>query len=77
MKSYDELLAERDALAAKLALIQSEWVKGNFSRKCISIAALIEAIESAPQQCLVKFNCGGTWLKDSNVNGGKRQGGAE
>lgn len=74
MKSYEDLLAERNALAAKLALIQSEWVKGNFSTKCISIAALREVIESTPQQCLVRFNCIGTWLKDSNVNGGKRQG---
>lgn len=52
MKTYDELAAENKALTAQLGLIQVEWVKGNFSRKCISISGLRKVMESTPQQCL-------------------------
>lgn len=120
--AHEAIMAHCDALAAKLELIKSEWIKGNFSTKCISIAALRKVIETTPQQCVAEIKAeaieasldaigapatkflfqsndfaagfnhcaallktqaakvrqgeqSGTWLKDSNVNGGKRQGG--
>lgn len=117
MKSYDELLAERDALSAQLASIQDAVFALAVDAAIVYRVKVI--INKAPQQCLAEIranagragfvagaemwcDCGvesqykadcligieadadryetkirntGTWLKDSNVNGGKRQGG--
>ena len=117
MKSYDELLAERDALAAKLEKIVEVWDSmGGWPCDGFDVRELGDAINATPQQCLAeikaeagqagfvagyhkmhiefvgslassegaefaasqyaaKIRNAGTWLKDSNVNGGKRQGG--
>ena len=132
MKTYDELLAERDALASvveTLRQVDRDYKDNNILRYEFA-NKVMAAINSAPQQCLadIKAEAGevayyngfkdalviepplpsatgtsgaidffayrieqasryaanqyaakirntGTWLKDSNVNGGKRQGG--
>jgi hypothetical protein len=124
----DEILAERDALAAQnIKMMQAILYCTIYldDNKLNSIATgskahnmLADAVVSTPQQCLAeikaeagragfvagyhkmhiefvgspangdgaefaanqyaaKIRNAGTWLKDSNVNGGKRQGGAE
>ena len=119
MKTYEELLAERDALAVhnselvsacKLAI---DMFVANECNVPNTIETLQDAIDGNPQQCLAEIKADaviefakeyggkfsglpdfassavslfadqyaskirntGTWLKDSNVNGGKRQGG--
>lgn len=124
MKSYEELLAERDALAAQIETLKSLFpldclvgCDGMLNYPIKKYNNVVDAFNSAPQQCFaeIKAEAGragflegvrqmcdneigmlghdaescanhyaarvrlgfepGTWLKDSNVNGGKRQGG--
>ena len=132
MKTYDELLAERDTLAAQVEALRdaaadaanalgflSHHLSGRVGEAALldmaeKADAVSEALSETPQQCLadIKAEAGragfiacaewvgdseyendkmlkaadeyaakirntGTWLKDSNVNSGKRQGGAE
>ena len=124
MKTYDELLAERDTLKYHLSRVLSAYggnsgFEPSLSVFCRAIDEAREIINETPSQCLaeIKAEAGkagfvegvrqmcdneigilghdaescanhyaarvrlgfepGTWLKDSNVNGGKRQGGAE
>lgn len=123
MKSYEELLAERDALAAQ---VNALWVAAqnvlgdkNPETRRRAFNVLANVVKSNPQQCLAAIKAaaiedcldsigapatrfknksddftagfnycaalaqqqsvgirkGGTWLRDENVNGGKRQGG--
>jgi hypothetical protein len=119
MKTYDELLAENEALTARFALFASlakEAAEADESKdflghawhdkyydECTSAQCLAE-IKVEAVSAFAKYindtgelSCGdshyvtkeahdyveqlrkgeqsGTWLKDSNVNGGKRQGG--
>ena len=128
MKTYEELLAENEALVAQVEILREiyyladgarvEHSEGNageekdWLNKLYSVAG--DYMQPTPQQCLadIKAEAGragylaatydyehlfeieckltpeqaanqyaakirntGTWLKDSNVNGGKRQGG--
>lgn len=132
MKSYDELLAERDALAAQVSALlnggnwlismvtrlaeeriehklashlelrlkkTAELFEQEYPQQCLAeikaeagragfIAgyhnmhiefvgslASSEGAEFAASQYAAKIRNTGTWLKDSNVNGGKRHGG--
>ena len=128
MKTYEELLAERDTLKYHLSRVLSAYggnsgFEPSLSVFCRAIDEAREIINETPSQCLaeIKAEAGragfiagsylwcdyhtgsehkddlindiksdadqyatkvrqgeqGTWLKDSNVNGGKRQGGAE
>ena len=123
MKTYDELLAERDALLAQVDLLRKalreqlndciNFDSGNLTGEIMMNSSKLLA--ATPQQCLAEIKAkeavkgwwacwewvdsddkdkptlipainqyeakvrqgeqSGTWLKDSNVNGGKRQGG--
>lgn len=114
MKTYDELLAENEALAAQFALLVSltkEAAEADESKdflghawhdkycdECTAVQRLADikaeagrdgfiagrsrGIEyfklteaQAADEYAAKIRNSGTWLKDSNVNGGKRQGG--
>lgn len=132
MKSYEELLAERDALAAHVEALRdaatdaanalgflSHHLRGRVGEASLldmaeKADAVSEALSITPQQCLAEIRAeavsafakyindtgelnfgdanfvmqeahdyaeqlrqskqSGTWLKDSNVNSGKRQG---
>lgn len=118
MKSYEELLAERDALAAQLRLIKNIFRDDSLSPS-ETLRKMPFVIDLSAEQCLaeIKAEAGlvgyfrgtddawldltggpspeqmtahraieysnqvrqgeqsGTWLRDENVNGGKRQGG--
>jgi len=107
MKSYEELLAENEALVAQAALLVSlvkeaaeadeskdflghDWHDKYYDKFATAehIAEIkAEAIEEfwfagagkmttdEAKEYADKIRNTGTWLKDSNVNGGKRQGG--
>ena len=125
MKTYEELLAENEALAAQIETLKSLFpldclvgCDGMLNYPIKKYNNVVDAFNLAPQQCLaeIKAEAGragfiagyhkmhiefvgslassegaefaanqyaakvqqgekGTWLKDSNVNGGKRQGG--
>lgn len=112
MKTYEELLAERDAFAAAVAVLREYIERGSPVNINPEKCERRKLLARAPQQCLaeIKAEAGragfiacaewvgdseyevshmlktadeyaakirntGTWLKDSNVNGGKRQGG--
>lgn len=110
MKSYEELLAERDALeariqtaerveklfggapdltfddckrlfSAEIAEIKAEAGQAGFVAgyhkmhiEFVGSLASSEGAEFAASQYAAKIRSTGTWLKDSNVNGGKRGG---
>lgn len=111
MKTYDELLAERDALAAQLRMVRSIFRDDKLSPS-ETLRKIPFVIDLDSQQCLAeiqaeavnglaiyicdralreavfksevikfaseyaaKIRNTGTWLRDENVNGGKRQGG--
>lgn len=56
MKSYEELQAERDALAAHLAAIQQAWAcAGRWPDSPTQLTNLAMAIEATPQQHLAEI----------------------
>lgn len=91
MKTYDELLAENEALAAQVEKLKErnrkldvDLLRALFYAPSSPVspdtAYEIEAWYGKFKQVhlATKVRQGeqsGTWLKDSNVNGGKRQGG--
>ena len=75
--SGDAYLAEIKAEAGRAGFISGAemWcdcgVESQYKADCLI------GIEADADRYAIKIRNAGTWLKDSNVNGGKRQGGAE
>lgn len=61
---YEKLLAENEALTAQVEAL----------RKVVNENS-IDSVIIYQAKRILRQGSAGTWLKDSNVNGGKRQGG--